>query len=63
MVGARVPQDWQERIRAIAAVAGRKESEVVREALGQYLSIRRGMCKMGHIVNKRCETCFSNLRL
>jgi RHH-type rel operon transcriptional repressor/antitoxin RelB len=37
MVGARVPQDWQERIRAIAAVAGRKESEVVREAIAQYL--------------------------
>jgi len=37
MVGARVPQDWQERIRAIAAVAGRKEAEIIREALGQYL--------------------------
>ena len=37
MIGARVPQDWQERIRAIAAVAGRKEAEIIREALGQYL--------------------------
>ena len=37
MVGARVPQDWQEQIQAIASAAGRKESEVVREALAQYL--------------------------
>ena len=37
MVGARVPQDWQQQINAIAAASGRKEAEVVREALGQYL--------------------------
>ncbi len=37
MVGARVPQDWQQQISAIAAAAGRKEAEIVREALGQYL--------------------------
>ncbi len=37
MVGARVPQDWQQQINAIAAAAGRKEAEVVREALAQYL--------------------------
>ena len=36
MVGARVPQDWQQ-ISAIAAASGRKEAEVVREALAQYL--------------------------
>lgn len=37
MVGARVPQDWHEQIQEIAAAAGRKEAEVVREALAQYL--------------------------
>ncbi len=37
MVGARVPQEWQEQISAIALASGRKEAEVVREALGQYL--------------------------
>ncbi len=38
MVGARVPQDWQQQISAIALAAGRKEAEIVREALGQYLN-------------------------
>ncbi len=37
MVGARVPQEWQEQIQAIALASGRKEAEIVREALGQYL--------------------------
>ena len=37
MVGARVPQDWQQQIQEIASAAGRKEAEVVREALAQYL--------------------------
>lgn len=37
MVGARVPQEWQQQISAIAAAAGRKEAEVVREAISQYL--------------------------
>ncbi len=37
MVGARVPQEWQDMISAIALATGRKEAEVVREALGQYL--------------------------
>ncbi len=37
MVGARVPQEWQQQISAIAIATGRKEAEVVREALGQYL--------------------------
>ncbi len=37
MVGARVPQEWQQQISAIATTSGRKEAEVVREALGQYL--------------------------
>ncbi len=30
MVGARVPQDWQQHINAIALASGRKEAEVVR---------------------------------
>jgi len=37
MVGARVPQEWQQQISEIATASGRKEAEVVREALGQYL--------------------------
>jgi RHH-type rel operon transcriptional repressor/antitoxin RelB len=37
MVGARVPQEWQQQISAIAAASGRREAEVVREALGEYL--------------------------
>jgi RHH-type rel operon transcriptional repressor/antitoxin RelB len=37
MVGARVPQEWQQQISVIATASGRKEAEVVREALGQYL--------------------------
>lgn len=37
MVGARVPLDWQQQFQEIAAFSGRKEAEVVREALGQYL--------------------------
>ena len=37
MVGARVPQEWQQQISAIASAAGRKEAEVVRDALAQYL--------------------------
>jgi RHH-type rel operon transcriptional repressor/antitoxin RelB len=37
MVGARVPQEWQQQISAIAVATGRKEAEIVREALGQYL--------------------------
>ena len=37
MVGARVPQDWQQQISALALAAGRKEAEIVREALAQYL--------------------------
>ena len=37
MVGARVPQEWQQQIQEIAAAAGRKEAKVIREALAQYL--------------------------
>ncbi len=36
MVGARVPQEWQQQISAIALASGRKEAEVIREA-AQYL--------------------------
>ena len=36
-VGARVPLGWQQQIQEIAAAAGRKEAEVIREAIGQYL--------------------------
>ena len=37
MVGARGPVEWQQQISAIANASGRKEAEIVREALGQYL--------------------------
>ncbi len=37
MVGARVTQEWQQQISESALATGRKEAEVVREALGQYL--------------------------
>ena len=37
MVGARVPQEWQEQISANASASGRREAEIVRKALGQYL--------------------------
>ena len=32
-----VPQDWQQQISAIASAAGRKEAEIVRDAIAQYL--------------------------
>ncbi len=37
MVGARVPLEWHQQISALAAATGRKEAEIVREALGEYL--------------------------
>jgi len=37
MIGARVPQDFKQQISAIAASAGRKEAEIVRDAIAQYL--------------------------
>lgn len=39
MVGARISLDWHKQIQQIAQAAGRKESEVVREAITQYLGI------------------------
>ncbi len=35
MVGARVPQEWQQQISEIATASGRREAEVVREAIAQ----------------------------
>jgi predicted DNA-binding protein len=37
MVGARVPHSWKEQIQAICQETGKCESEVVQEAIGQYL--------------------------
>ncbi len=45
MVGARIPQEWQQQISAIALASGRKEAEIIREALGQYL----GKTDLGNI--------------
>jgi RHH-type rel operon transcriptional repressor/antitoxin RelB len=37
MVGARVPHSWKDQIRAICNETGKSESEVVQEAIAQYL--------------------------
>lgn len=37
MVGTRVPDEWHQQIKAIAQTTGRREAEVVREALASYL--------------------------
>ncbi|NEP02030.1 MAG: hypothetical protein F6K58_25905 [Symploca sp. SIO2E9] len=37
MVGCRVPLEWQLKVRGIANASGRKEAEVVREAIAKYL--------------------------
>jgi len=36
-VEAKVSPEWQQQIQEIAKVSGHKESEVIREAIGQYL--------------------------
>ena len=36
-VSARVPQDWKEQITTICQESGKSESEVVQEAIAQYL--------------------------
>jgi RHH-type rel operon transcriptional repressor/antitoxin RelB len=37
MVGARVPHSWKNQISGITQETGKKESDIVREALAQYL--------------------------
>ncbi|MFG6100569.1 hypothetical protein SPB21_35350 [Leptothoe sp. ISB3NOV94-8A] len=37
IAAARIPHSWDEQIRAIATEMGRTPSEVVKEAIGQYL--------------------------
>ena len=37
MLGARCPVEWQAKIRGIAEATGKKEAEIVREAIAQYL--------------------------
>ena len=39
MVGARVPHSWKDQIEEICQESGKSESEVVQEALAQYLDI------------------------
>lgn len=34
---ARIPQDWDNQLRAIAQETGKSYSEVVREAIGEYI--------------------------
>jgi RHH-type rel operon transcriptional repressor/antitoxin RelB len=58
MVGSRIPQEWQDQINAIAEVAGRKPSDVVREAIARYLghtdsgAIRGAISKLEDRVGK-----------
>lgn len=37
MLGARCPVEWQEKIRDIAEASGKKEAEIIREAIAGYL--------------------------
>ncbi len=37
MLGARCPVEWQQKIRGIAEASGRREAEIVREAIATYL--------------------------
>lgn len=37
MVGARVPHSWKDQIQDICEASGKSESEVVQEAIAQYL--------------------------
>ncbi|MBW4578669.1 MAG: ribbon-helix-helix domain-containing protein [Tildeniella nuda ZEHNDER 1965/U140] len=37
MVGARVPHSWKDQIQSICNETGKSESEVVQEAIAQYL--------------------------
>jgi predicted DNA-binding protein len=39
MVGARVPMEWQVKLRDIAQASGKKEASVVREAIAYLSSI------------------------
>ena len=55
MLGARVPLEWQEKIRGIAEASGRREAEVVREAIGQYLGEVDAAGVKGAIA--RLDTC------
>ena len=36
-VGCRIPEAWERKLNEIAEASGRKQSEVLREALAQYL--------------------------
>ncbi len=37
MVGARVPHSWKDQIQSICTETGKSESEIVQEAIAQYL--------------------------
>lgn len=53
MVGARVPQDWQQQISALAA-AGRKEAEIVRDAIAdlqeRVTNVEQKLASLGRLV-------------
>ncbi|MBE9179929.1 hypothetical protein IQ268_15260 [Oculatella sp. LEGE 06141] len=38
MVGCQIPQEWQEKLEAIAANTGRQATQIVYEAIAQYLA-------------------------
>lgn len=51
MVGARVKEEWAEQIKVIALGSGRKEAEIVRDALAQYLGQTDPIVVKGAIAN------------
>lgn len=39
MIGARVPHPWKDQIEGMCQATGKSESDIVREALAQYLDL------------------------
>ena len=57
MIGTRVEENWIEQIRALANVAGQKESEIVRSAIAQYLNQHDPIAVKGAIATSNSNTC------
>lgn len=55
MVGARVSHSWKDQIEAICQESGKSESEVVQEAIAQYLGITDVNSVMS--LSKRVSDC------
>lgn len=39
MIGARCPNEWQAKIKELAKLTGRTDTQIIREAISQYLGI------------------------